>query len=626
MNGPDKSKRSELLLWGMVAAYIVAFFSFCWLRFISFGYYDWDLAVYSQIIFNVSRGDLFNSLLGVNFLGHHAHFLAFPLALIYKAWPHPVTLLFLQTAALGGAAVPLFYLARIFLSPRWALLTCFLYLFHVGTAYSIIYEFHFTSFAPLIFFCIFYFYFTLRYVHYLVSTVLALLCQENFALSVFMFGLLALVQRRSARWWLPLLAGSIVYLLFCVKVLLPGLNPGTIQFISIYRHWGSDYGEIILNLASHPMGVLRYIFMPHKLEWLWTIFSSLSLVPFLSPGYLSLALPFFLQRLLSNRAQETMISFHYLAEILPIIFLAFIFGLRRILAMPFMHNRRKFLGLLLPAMMIPYFLLFPLKDIFFGNIYRTRFSSTERVKEQWVERVPAKASVVASFEFLSHLANRKDLFSFQYIYSGQYILSSKRYQLDKLVDMALIDFNDPFLIESFYFRDGYKNTLDFLQYQKLSVEDVVNSMVFFRRGGDDKKVLYKVWNEAPAVPFPVNVRFDNSLKLIGYDLKASGKDRLEVVFYWQVLKKPDYDMHAVFLFERHNSDEFRKVLSPSCYRILPTYAWEEGTWIEEHKYILIPDEIKGSDFSFSTGFAKEFLVESLPFFKLSDFRRVDHVN
>jgi len=52
---------------------------------------------------------------------------------------------------------------------------------------------------------------------------------------------------------------------------------------------------------------------------------------FLSPLHLLPSLPLFMQHLLSNRPQETNISFHYAAELIPFIILAFIFGVRKLL-------------------------------------------------------------------------------------------------------------------------------------------------------------------------------------------------------------------------------------------------------------------------------------------------------
>jgi uncharacterized membrane protein len=614
-----QESHSKIILGLMTAVYILVFFAHCYLRFMAFGYYDWDLAHYDQIIWNLSHGEFFCSLLGVNFLGHHAHFLAFPIAVIYKLVPHPLTLLFLQTVALGIAAVPLFLLARKVLNSRWALLVSVAYLLYYGVGYANIYEFHFTSFAPLILFSMFYFFFTGRHACFLIFSALALLCQENFALFIFTFGLYALMIRRSLRWWLPLLISSAAYFILCIKVLLPSLNPGTIQFSSIYSYWGGSYGEIICNLLFHPIAAIQYMLSLNKMLWLWNIFAPLSFVSLLSPGHLLIAGPLFLQRLLSNRQQEIMFNLHYLSEILPFVFLAFVFGLKRMLAWPFWGSRKLALAFIVIASSMYYALVLSPHFVLFSST-RTRVMDDDRIKEEWARSVPPDSSVVASFELLSHLSHRKDLYSFKNIYAGRSILSKKKYSLDARVDRALIDFNDPFLVDSFYNYYGYKKTQEFLTSQKLYVKDAVNSMVYFSRDGQDQKTLYKVLESPPKIPYPLDISIDNAVKLKGYDIRQNG-DRLELIFFWQAAERPSYDLSMVFYIKDSAGAVLERIPSPLCYRIYPTQAWEKNTWVADYKYLLIPSDALKRDFNIYIGFYKMDKVESLPYFRLGGLKK-----
>jgi len=616
MSDKNREYFYKMTLAGITTLYIVVFFAHCYLRFKTFGYFDWDLAVYDQIIWNLGRGDFFSSLLGVNFLGHHAHFLAFPVAVIYKLCPHPLTLMFLQTAALGLAVAPLYLLARKVLGFQWAFLVCCLYLLNHGVGYTNIYEFHFTSFAPLILFTMFYFFFIEKYVYFLCLSVLALLCQENFPFFIFTFGLYAMVVRRSPRWWLPLLIGSAGYFILYMKVVVPALNPGNINFALIYSHWGHSYGEILRNLLLQPISALQYMFTIEKINWLWNVFSPFSFIPLLSPGYLALVGPLFLQRLLSNRLPETMIFYHYLAEILPFIFLAFLFGLKRALAYP--NTRKLMLAVVVFTVALfqtirlgPHFSLFSSR--------RTMMDDVDHIKEQWVKGVPPDYSVVATFEFLSHLSHRKALYSFQYIYSGSYILSNKTYVLNKRIDQALIDFDDHFMIGSFYKRDNYKKIQDFLAYQQFSVKDVVNNMVLFGRGGKDQKVLYEVLKAPPTITHPLDIKFGSSLRLGGYDIRRKG-DYLELVFYWHALERPGYDLSMAFGFLNASGALTETIVSPVCYRIYPTQAWDKNMWIADHKYLLIPSKVASQDFVVYTGFKKMDSSERLPAFELKNVK------
>lgn len=614
-HGIEKICRSSLLV--LVLSYIFVVYSNCYFRFIAFDYYDWDLAVYSQIVWNLTRGELFSSLLGVNFLGHHAHFLAFLLALVYKLLPHPLILLFLQTVALGFAAVPLYYLSCKYMDCRWALIVCLFYFLYPGLMYSNLYEFHFTSFAPLILFSIFYFFYTEKYFPYLIATILLLLTQENFALLVISTGVYSFFCRRSPRWWLSIIILSCAYLFFCLIYLMPRLNPGTISFISIYSQWGNNYGEVLRYVLANPYQTLHYMFTPAKIMWLGSIFSSLYFIPLISPGPVFLAAPVFLQRLLSNRPQETAQGFHYLAEIFPFIFISFMFGMRRLLAALGGIARKPFL----------YFFIITL--LFFSLVMRfssllesnpIKITHSQIIKEQWLRSVSPVASLVTSFEFLSHLPNREHLYSFQYIYSGKYILSNKSYHLDRKVNQALIDFNDRFMMNSFYYPTGYIKIQEFLSFQKFNVCDVADNLInFCREGAAVRKLLFEVSTTAPFISKPLQITIDPSLQLAGVDYRRVG-DRLEVDLFWHVLKPPAYDLSTVFSFTTPSGAILDKTVSPSGYRIMPTQSWQSNTWVVEHKYLLIPLEAIHRDMTVLIGFEKLKMDEKLPVIKLSEFK------
>src|ERR1035441_6286533 len=75
-------------------AYILLFFTWCSLKYYGFAYNDFDLAVHDQVFWNLLHGRIFNSILGIDFLGNHAHFITFLIAPFYSLCPHPLFLLF----------------------------------------------------------------------------------------------------------------------------------------------------------------------------------------------------------------------------------------------------------------------------------------------------------------------------------------------------------------------------------------------------------------------------------------------------------------------------------------------------------------------------------------------------
>jgi uncharacterized membrane protein len=86
----NKKNQALACLCGMFLIYVVWFFSWCVLKFHFFLYDDFDLAVHDQIIWNILHGRIFDSVLGIDFLGNHVHFISFLVAPFYFLVPHPL--------------------------------------------------------------------------------------------------------------------------------------------------------------------------------------------------------------------------------------------------------------------------------------------------------------------------------------------------------------------------------------------------------------------------------------------------------------------------------------------------------------------------------------------------------
>src|ERR1700686_1111558 len=117
-----KENQALACLFGMFLFYVIWFFSWCALKFHFFLYDDFDLAIHDQIFWNILHGRIFNSILGVDFLGNHAHFISFLTAPFYALFPHPLSLLFLETVFLAAGVFPLFALARMYHGCRMCLI------------------------------------------------------------------------------------------------------------------------------------------------------------------------------------------------------------------------------------------------------------------------------------------------------------------------------------------------------------------------------------------------------------------------------------------------------------------------------------------------------------------------
>ena len=160
--------------------------------------------------------------------------------------------------------------------------------------------------------------------------ILSLLCQENISLIAIAFAFYALLNGRRGRWFhVPLILG-LFYFILMVFFIMPRLND-KVQFIKIYSHFGNSISEVIRNLLSHPIKTLTFMFSAPKLAFLGALLAPVSFLSLLSPVSLIPICLVAAQRLLSLRASEATIAYHYQSEFIPFIFFSAVYGAKRLL-------------------------------------------------------------------------------------------------------------------------------------------------------------------------------------------------------------------------------------------------------------------------------------------------------
>jgi uncharacterized membrane protein len=290
--------------------------------------------------------------------------------------------------------------------------------------------------------------------------ILSLLCQENIALIFVMWGVYALCLKRKLKWVLWPTCMGLVYFLFCVYIVLPDFNKNTFNFFHIYGPLGGSLGQVVKSCFLHPVKVITIIFQPQKINYLLQLFVSVLFIPFFSPLALLPAFLIFIQHLLSFRFNEVNLHYHYTAELIPFIFVSFIFGIKKIFA--FESKNKLLVYILLLNALIANLVIGPHFYLMQESKHLPSRDSVAQ-KEALIEQIPKDASVVSTFEFLSHLSHRQDLYSFHHVYSGFYTLFTKPYHLPDNVQYALINFNDYLTFSGFYNPNNYRNIDNFLK-------------------------------------------------------------------------------------------------------------------------------------------------------------------
>ena len=97
----------------LAVAYAVSFCAISHFKYRNFNYNDFDLAIFSNAMWNTAHGDfMYTAIRSGCYFKDHVPVILLALVPIYKLFPSPLTLLYAQSIMLGAGAVPLFLLAR----------------------------------------------------------------------------------------------------------------------------------------------------------------------------------------------------------------------------------------------------------------------------------------------------------------------------------------------------------------------------------------------------------------------------------------------------------------------------------------------------------------------------------
>jgi uncharacterized membrane protein len=583
-------RNSWKLLWAVILAYGLFFSGISLLRYRHFCYGDWDLATYNQIMRGFLEGHPYTTLGGIRFFGNHAEASLFFFLPFYALFPHPATLLVLQSFALALAAAPLFLISRTVFGELVSLLFCLLYFFYPSLGYINLNEFHPECLLPLLQFTLFYFFFRRDFKKFLIFMFLCLFAKENMALIIMMFGVLSAIQKRHRTWILwPLVAG-IGWFVIYLKWVNPYLSQGRMDFSYIYAHMGDSLPAVIWFMVTHPLKILFWFTREHVGWYLCQIFIPLSFMPLFSPGILLLALPNFLQHLLSLRMTETNISTYYAAEFLAFVFVAAVFGLRRV--WDFLQPRPRKLFVFFLAMNVAWSVFFSPQARLSASLSRGFNADRTRTRsyETLLGALPQQVPVVATFSFLPELSRRPvNLESFHKVLTGEYY-PGKPFLLSPECRYALIDFDDKKTFFDFFrtqkLRDNFKS---FFYSGDWGILEACGNAVLFEKGARGIGLLPEVVSEGRGTE-PAFI-FDGRLALLRLDKERffiGDQPAARLVFLWELLGPTDVSYSFKIVLMNSRNEVVWRDRHSIGYNLYPTSEWKEGQVVRESFQFLLP--------------------------------------
>jgi uncharacterized membrane protein len=406
-----------------VATYAVLFAFGAVLHYSVFEMARFDLGNMVQAIWNTLHGHfLETTTLGGhqrNRLGFHVDpFLILFTPLIWIPWS-PAILLALQALAVASGALPVFWLARKHLgSPREAAMLAFAYLLYPATqfnAYTIGDGFHAVTFAlPLILYAV-WFLDEDRLVAFSAVALLAFTTKEELPLAVGCLGIWYAVRRGHRLFGFGVFAAGLGVTLFNFLWVIPHFAPkGVEPFAGRYTAVGGTPRGIVHKFFTDPGAFVHTVASGHKLTYVLLLFVPFLGLWLLEPLLLLGALPDLVINLLSDKGEQTSITFQYTAGIVPFIVAASIFGAARL------KGRNLELPLWVLAATAAVALYSP---IYLGaGDVRALGSPVVDAKERAVSLIPSDVPVAASNQLGGHLSARRFIYTFPSVVRARWII------------------------------------------------------------------------------------------------------------------------------------------------------------------------------------------------------------
>jgi len=441
------SKSAVRILIGIVALYIIIFGVFTALRHYNFQTQTWDMAIFTQTMWNTINGHvMLNTIEEMpNHLGLHWSPILFLLIPLYWLFTSPYTLLIIQSVALGLGAVPLYFLARhILQSEKWGLVIAGSYLLYPSLHWMNTFDFHAIPLLVPLLITAFYFIETARWKWVSLFLILSALVREDAILVLVFVGIYLLVRRASAsthrKGGAVIAVASIGYLILTLAVLMPAFSDGELLRFDRYQNLGDTPAEAVITVLTKPGVVAKTIFTADKLNYLLWLLLPVAFLPLASGAALLLLVPGLLENLLTNFASQFSGSYQYDATLIAGLYVCVIYGLKNITAR--FPVAKIMLWVVVGAAVFGFIARSPISPFNFPF----QLLQENKVWDDYrriIDPIPPGASVAAHTNLVPHLSHRKHI----------YMLGTEPF----LMDVVVVDTADHFGFPSKAALDEYIN-------------------------------------------------------------------------------------------------------------------------------------------------------------------------
>ena len=524
-----------------VALYAATFTLLSVLQHQGFQTQAFDLGNMDQAVWNTAQGrplEFTNWSGGTIRLAAHVEPILFLVALAYRVYSSPVTLLVLQSVIISLGAIPAFWLAREVLRSSFAAVVFALsYLLAPTLEIANLADFHAVAFSSALLLFAFYYAYRRRYAGFFIAAFLAMATKEHVPLSVFVLGLYIVFVQKQAVVGGVTCALAALWAWTAFGVIIPHFNPeGASPYLSRYDQLGKGPLAIASGLLLNPPGTFQLLTEPAKVQYIRDLLSPTLYLALLSPATLLMALPDLAINLLSNFTEMYSGWTHYGAVIVPFVTVSAILSaglLRRVAER--IHPALaswciNLVALLVLASSLTQFraqVYLPLSD------HVPKITPHHRMAQGIMDLIPPNAAVSTSSTLNPHVSQRQRLYLFPDTDNADYIF----------LDVTAT----PFPIDQ---ASQWWRVQQLLEGDQWGIVAARDGYLLLRRGaegGSMPEEFYSFVQKPPSVVGkPLNVSFGQEVRLVGYQVEPSGSlhgtnPYALLTLFWQVERAPRQD-------------------------------------------------------------------------------------
>ncbi len=380
-----------------------------------FGTYSFDLGVYDQSVYLLSRfKDPFVTVRGLHQWGFHANFLLYLFVPFYWLGFGPNVLNVAMVLSFACGAYPVYRIGRhYFRNPIYGLVFGLLYLANPSLQFMAWETFHPDGMAilPLLFAWLFLL--ERRWRAFFVACVVAVLWKEDVALAVAAMGLFTVlfVTGHRVKGLITIVLAAL-YFQFINKVFLGHFNGNAAFYNTWFGPLGDTPPEIAYNMVRHPNIVVNAMRDRYAAEYAWKMLTPFAWLPLLSPGVLMIGVPQFLANTLADQTFFRDYRYHYASVLLVGLTAAAIATVKT-----FGNNRGRravLMGLLVVCGVRTSVMwgLAPYSDYYDAGFWVHQPGPSDDARREAIAMIPDGASVSAIYNLLPHVSHRVKIFDY----------------------------------------------------------------------------------------------------------------------------------------------------------------------------------------------------------------------